>query len=171
MSNIPTATPAPPAPSLNKYLVPAILAIVCSAFSCSCGISGTWLMMRGGKAEGGGPVAAKDANSAWQDLQDRLAKNGMKTSRGPGKRGMWFVPGDGSPASGIDVRNAEDVVTLGGSAYFDPWFLAIDHGTTDAAKREASRIKDIEQRDVFTWGRFLFEGSPEKTAELRKALR
>ena len=47
----------------------------------------------------------------FQDIQDHLADQGFKTSRGQGKRGMWFEPGDGKPL-GLGTVEAADLVGL-----------------------------------------------------------
>jgi hypothetical protein len=72
------------------------------------------------------------------------------------------------------AREALDNLTLGvwekSPVSSNQPFLANDYGSPEGAQKEAARIKDVEQRDVLAWGRFIFQGSPEARKTLSKLL-
>jgi hypothetical protein len=105
----------------------------------------------------------------WQDLQDHLVSKGMPTSRVSVAGGMFFLKGEKemhyTTKAGLTDRDYRAVMLEN-----DGNFFAIDAGTAAAAKREAASIKDVDQRDVLAWGRFLIVGTPTTRAMLAKAL-
>jgi hypothetical protein len=176
MSTVPIrqAQIAPPLPTKNprlKYLVIGAAGVAlfgCLAFSCGSLV--TYGLMRTKASDSGavpvGKLAGKPTEQwNWQDLQDHLGSKGMKTGRGDGGFGqMWFFP-EKDKSFGIALRN-----NVQKSEYEEGVFLVTEHGSADGAKREAARIKDVEQRDVFAWSKFVFASSPETRAKLKTLL-
>lgn len=187
---LPTAALAPSAPvkkptdtaltSLAAIMTAAVALSLCLGFSC--GVPVGWFAGRKGadNDDDKKPLAkGKDIGKVilgvkkrpedfnWQDLQDHLASKGLRTSRAQGSRGMYFEEDDdGKPLERDYVREVLD--TIGPQR----GFVAKDLGTPEAAKREAARIKDVDQRDVFAWSKFLFDEGASKgyLAKLKTAL-
>jgi hypothetical protein len=185
----PTTTPA--TAGWRRYLWPwgaigaaaVLLPVTCCGVGIGVGMMLPW--------RGAGPSVslAKPAESLtkpadkwnWQDLQDYLAKKGMKTSRGQVTvmERMWFVPGDGSP---ID---REAIILLQGRGPAAGNFFVMDLGTPEAAQREVSEkyakmpaeqaakqaAYDAAQGfNEFAWSKFVCTGTPATLAELKKLL-
>lgn len=103
----------------------------------------------------------------WQRLQDHLANHGLKTYRGQGPTGMVFIlQGNGPPMSPAAVGDLEGSVFVAKEV-----FRVRDLGSAAQAKREAARIRDVEQSESLVWSKFLIEAHPETLSWLRDALR
>lgn len=109
-----------------------------------------------------GEKRADDWN--WQDLQDRLASKGMKTTRFQGPGGMHFFPGDVK----LNAYVMSEIYKAHGLS--DGEFAVKMHGSAKEAKESAAQIRDVRQEDRLQWGRFVFEARPETRAELAKLL-
>lgn len=161
--------------SLTLFGIAIGLVLAC-VLCAGVGVGGYWLG-RTNAPPGNGPPAgiakakgegAADADDlTYQDLQDHLAKKGLNTSRGISKRGMLFVPGDGRPLG----RNSTDVLMCNEIGPRKGQFIAKKFVSPKAAEAEAARIKDVEQRDVLPWKRWVFyEGADPGALETLKSV-
>ncbi len=193
---IPVATQAPPQSSSGKnWLMLGAAFLAGGVLMCPCGIGAGWLMTKGASAPGKDgvkdpPIVVNEEKGwTWQNLQDHLASKGMKTRRGQGKNGMWYMPWppDGakwdpaidqesiatiakSPLASFQVKNLEEQIKFGGPAFYDDNFVVIDLGSATAARKRSAEIKDADQRETLAWIRFLFEGQPATLAKLKRLL-
>jgi hypothetical protein len=122
----------------------------------------------GGDKPNAKPISKPREEWGFQDIQDHLAKKGMKTSRGLGrfvdKAGMWFVPGDGKP---ITLQQMS-LLEVGHQDESD--FFMEDHGTPDGAKKRVRELLNIHQEQADAWRKYVIFGTPAKRAELKKLL-
>jgi hypothetical protein len=107
----------------------------------------------------------------YQDIQDHLAAKGFRTDRGDGRRGMWFMPANGTGRLTLDEQTVLDefgpYLKING---YDWAFLVNDLGSSANAQREVERIRDVQQRDAIAKGRFVFRGNEKPLRMLRELL-
>jgi hypothetical protein len=184
--------------SRHVVIVAAIVAAFsCVSFLCGSGVT-FWAMPHikskspVGKGNDEKPLAenANPDNTAltdkwtWQGLQDHLANKGMKTSRGAAAGGMWFVQDEfrgeiaeggwvdksnGRPLAGWEINNLGDMKKDIGFPD-EGVFLVNDLSSPDAAKKGAAEFKDVLQRNVLAWDRFIFQGNQKTLNKLKTLL-
>jgi hypothetical protein len=132
---------------------------------------GAIIILPGNKAQA---VNAPPENEwGYQDIQDHLAKKGIKTSRLAGrfgaKLGMWFQPGNGEPITGEVAFMMNDNI-FNHQMLNDKRFFMEDMGTPIAAKESVRHLADVQQKQATAWNKYVIYGCAEKRAEIKKAL-
>jgi hypothetical protein len=126
------------------------------------------VILPGNKAQ----AANQPPNDAWgyQKIQDRLANNGIKTTRTAGlygsKVGMWFECGDKKTNPAL-LNDREASLVLGGNI---TRFFLEDHGTPAAAKEHVRLLADVQQQQATAWNKYVIYGNAPIRAAVKKAL-
>jgi len=169
--------------SYRKVIVAAIAATFVVGFLLGCCAASVifWMFPR---AQGTLPEVVKGVvdkatgkpkdDMTFQELEDRLNAAGLKVSRlasrfGRSHSAMWFGENFDGETKFL-VQNSEDLPQARSNYFRDGLFLVSEFPDSKQASDQAARIVDIQQRYVFAWGPFLFEGKREVLDNVKAAL-